>query len=108
MRYYSELVKIDKRLQQIEEKLDKLMEEFELFKRSIDIPTENKSVLDLPKHLQTTFLTLHSLKSATAGMIATKTNKARAVESSYLNQLVRLGYISKRRNGRKVIFTALT
>lgn len=52
-------------------------------------------ILDLPKHLQVTFLALIKLGSSTAADVAAVTGKARAVESCYLNQLVVLKLVRK-------------
>jgi predicted transcriptional regulator len=43
---------------------------------------------------------------ATAYQISQQTNRARAVESAYLNQLVLMGYLKKERKGRKAYFFA--
>lgn len=66
--------------------------------------TESDWVLSLPKHLQVTWCTLRKLGEATAPQVATITNRARAVESSYLNQLLIMSVVSKKRRGRKVYF----
>jgi len=65
-----------------------------------------KEVLALPKQLFQTFVTLNKLGGrATASEIAENTEKRRAVESGYLNQLLLMGYVQKERDGRKVVFT---
>ena len=61
-------------------------------------------LLEFPKHLQTTIVTLLKLGRATAADIAGLTGKARAVESAYLNQLVVMRIIHKNRKGRKAFF----
>ncbi len=61
-------------------------------------------ILELPKHLQTTVLTLLQLGRATASEISEVTGKARAVESGYLNQLVVMRIVGKERKGRKAFF----
>ncbi|ABE52869.1 transcriptional regulator [Methanococcoides sp. SA1] len=63
------------------------------------------TLLTLPDHLRTTATALFELGSATADELAGKTNKERAVESNYLNQLVRMGHVVKNRSGRKVYFS---
>jgi len=65
-------------------------------------------VLEFPKHLQVTVTTLLKLGSATATQVAAATGKARAVESSYLNQLVTMRIVKKDHDGRRgktVFFT---
>ena len=61
-------------------------------------------ILELPKHLQTTVLTLLKLGLATASEVSGPTGKARAVESAYLNQLVVMKIICKERKGSKAFF----
>ena len=69
--------------------------------RTLDV----MSLLSLPDHLRKTATVLCSLGEATAEEVAERTGRARAVESSYLNQLVRMGYLKKERRGRRVLFS---
>jgi len=62
-------------------------------------------ILEFPKHLQTTVITLLKLGHATATEVSESTGKARAVESGYLNQLVVMKVAHKERKGRKAFFT---
>jgi len=64
----------------------------------------NQNIFSLPTHLQQTILALNKIRKGGASDIATGTNRARAVESNYLNQLTREKYLIKYRAGRKVIF----
>ena len=68
-------------------------------------PLDVVTLLSLPDHLRRTAIALAQLGKATADDIAKKTKRARAVESAYLNQLVRLGYVKKRREGKTVYFS---
>ena len=52
-------------------------------------------ILELPKQLQITLLALIKMGPSTAESICSATGKARAVESSYLNQLVVLKLAKK-------------
>ncbi len=61
-------------------------------------------ILELPKHLQTTILTLLKLGQATAAMVCVSTGKARAVESAYLNQLAVMRIARKERKGHEAFF----
>lgn len=72
--------------------------------RTLDV----MSLLSLPDHLRKTATVLCSLREATADEVAERTGRARAVESSYLNQLVRMGYLKKERRGRRVLFSIVT
>jgi hypothetical protein len=62
-------------------------------------------ILEFPKHLQTTIVTLLKLGLATASEVSGSTGKARAVESAYLNQLVVMRVARKERKGRKAFFS---
>lgn len=101
-------------LQKIKESLDRLNEKMEVIielqKHSSKVNLEIPDVLDvmtllsLPDHLRKTAITLCKLEQATAEEVAKQTRRARAVESSYLNQLVLMGYLKKERRGRKAYF----
>ncbi len=61
-------------------------------------------ILELPKHLQTTVLTLIRLGVVQASDIASVTGRARAIESAYLNQLCTMKIALKSRRGWKAFF----
>ena len=63
-------------------------------------------LLQLPDHLRKTMITLSEMGQATAAELAEKTGRVRNLESSYLNQLERMGLIERFRKGRKVFFRA--
>lgn len=62
------------------------------------------AILNLPLALRKTIMALYKLEEATADDLAKETNRLRAVESAAANELVRMGYIKKRREGRDVYF----
>lgn len=62
-------------------------------------------ILDFPKHLQVTMLTLIKLGRGTAQEVANITGKERAVESAYLNQLTVMQIVHKERQERKAVFS---
>jgi len=68
------------------------------------IPLDVTTLLSLPDHLRKTAMAIASLSEATATEVAKETERVRAVESDYLNQLVSLGHVKKRRKGRDVYF----
>lgn len=102
------LEEILKNLQAINTKLDRIVGKKESFSEpekeyitdSLDIMT----LLSLPDHLRTTATTLFEIGPATAEEVSKVTFKERAVESNYLNQLVRMEHVEKYREGRKVYF----
>jgi hypothetical protein len=62
------------------------------------------SLLSLPMSLRKTAMVLYKLDRATAEDLAKETGRLRAVESSSANQLVRMGYLNKKRDGRDTYF----
>jgi hypothetical protein len=105
-------------LEKIEESLEKLNEKMEVIieiqKNSSDaqrsaaaLPDASLDVmtlLSMPDHLRKTAMAICRCGRATAEEIAEQTNRARAVESAYLNQLVLMSYLKKERKGRKAYF----
>lgn len=104
-------------LEKIEESLEKLNQKIEVM---IEIQRNNgtsqkipalpdasldvMTLLSMPDHLRKTAMTICRAGKATAEEIAEQTERARAVESAYLNQLVIMGYLKKERRGRKAYF----
>ena len=62
------------------------------------------SLLSLPVHLRKTVMALYKLEKATADDLSAETKRQRAVESASANQLTRMGYLKKKREGHKVYF----
>ncbi len=110
----------EKRFITIEEKIDKLSNQitsvaevlqglFPQFNQT-EVSSSTPRIFDgldlarLPKHLQTTLRCLQTKGQATALEISTITNKERAVESDYLNQLHVMGFVGKKRRKRSMIF----
>jgi len=105
-------------LEKIEESLERLNEKMEVIieiqKNSADsqrsavaLPDASLDVmtlLSMPDHLRKTAMAICRCGKATADEIAGQTNRARAVESAYLNQLVLMSYLKKERKGRKAYF----
>ena len=102
------LEKIRENLEQLNEKIDVMIEIQKHDKREIpeNLPEalDVMTLLSLPDHLRKTAVTLCKLEEATADEVAEQTKRARAVESGYLNQLVIMGYMKKERRGRKAYF----
>jgi len=69
-----------------------------------DLPLDVTTLLSLPDHLRKSALALSTLREATATDLSKETGRVRAVESDYLNQLVSMGLVKKKRKGRDVYF----
>ena len=99
------------RIKSIEERLDVL----ENLVRNIETPLATKSppsslikeFLALPSSLQKTMIAVQELEEATATEVSKITQRVRSVETIYLNQLTRLGYLTKSRKGRRIYFKVL-
>lgn len=70
-----------------------------------DSPLDVTALLSLTDHLRKTAMVMLELEQANAEMVAERTGRRRATESDCLNQLVRMGYLQKRREGLKVFFS---
>jgi len=62
------------------------------------------TLLSLPDHLRKTAMAIVKLGEGTASRVASETGRVRAAESDYLNQLVEMGYVKKRRISRNAVF----
>jgi Zn-dependent M32 family carboxypeptidase len=62
-------------------------------------------LLKLPDHLRKTMIALSKLIEGRADEVANITGRARAIESGYLNQLVRLGHVKKVRRKHQIYFS---
>ena len=73
-------------------------------KTELNLEPDALSLLSLPLSLRKTAMVLYRLERATADDLARETGRLRAVESASANQLVRMGYLKKSREGRTVYF----
>lgn len=98
---------------QIDEKLDVILQQalptaqtkkMDFWDEKVAIGLDVMTLLSLPEHLRTTATALFETGQATAEDVSKVTRKERAVESGYLNQLVRMGHVKKCREGRKIYF----
>jgi len=64
-------------------------------------------LLSLPDNLRKTYLVVASKGECSATQVSNLTGRSRAIESSYLNQLVRMGWLTKRRNSKTLNFNTL-
>lgn len=104
--------KVEEKLRRIEERLEAL--EKVLSRSNAKSPSKTtavsisiKDLLALPDSLRKTMIAIQGLKEATTKEVAENTDRTRSVETIYLNQLVRIGYLTKQRRGRKIYFKVL-
>jgi len=90
------LIRIEKKLENIESNIHKKNKT-----KEISDPFE---LLELPDNLRMTAMAMMKIGEGTAEDISKITGRSRPIESHYLSSLVRLGFLKKRRVGRKVIY----
>jgi len=62
-------------------------------------------LFSLPDHLRKTYLTVMSKGECNATEVSNLTGRCRAMESNYLNQLARMGWLTKRRHSKTLRFS---
>ena len=70
-----------------------------------DGPLDAITLLSLPAKLRKSAVILSELGEATAEEVAEKSQRQRAVESAYLNQLCEKGHITKKRKSHTIYFS---
>lgn len=99
------------RIRKIEERLDVLERMVKVLGTSSDRSTiqsiSMKDLLALPSSLQKTVQVIQELGEATSPEVSKETGRDRTVETIYLNQLTRLGYLTKERRAHKIYFKVL-
>ena len=107
------LRKLNRNMELVTKKLDRLIEVQRSAGGSVvrpyvsvpeNLPLDVTTLLGLPDHLRKSALALATLGEGTATDLSKDTGRVRAVESDYLNQLVSMGLVKKKRKGRDVYF----
>jgi hypothetical protein len=98
------LIKLNGKILKVEEEMPRLASSRSYIGTEFRLEPDAMSLLSLPMSLRKTVMVLYKLEKATAEDLAKETKRLRAVESASANQLVRMGYLRKRREGREVYF----
>ena len=107
------LARLIDEVHQINQKLGKVLNTQEYFlqklakkesDKTIKLDPDMLTLFSLPSALRKTVIALYKMEKATADDLSNETKRLRAVESASANQLVRMGFVSKKREGRKVYF----
>lgn len=61
-------------------------------------------LIALSDHLRKTYMTVASKGECDANMVSSFTGRCRALESNYLNQLCRMGWLNKRKVSKSTLF----
>jgi hypothetical protein len=72
----------------------------------LEIP--ETELLSLPDHIRKTYMIVASRGECNATEVSNITGRCRALESSYLNQLARMGWLIKRRDSRAIHFRPIS
>jgi hypothetical protein len=95
-RIFQEMMNIRYRLDDIEKNFSNWSPQ------PLEVP--DAELLLLPDHLRRTYLTVASRGECDATIVSNLTGRCRAVESNYLNQLARMGWLNKRRISKTINF----
>jgi hypothetical protein len=72
----------------------------------LEIP--ESELFSLPDHLRKTYMAVASKGECNATEVANLTGRCRSIESSYLNQLARSGWLAKRRDSKSIRFYVMS
>ena len=95
--------KIFREMQSIHFRLDDLEKHLSGWSPApLDIP--EAKLIALSDHLRKTYLTVASRGECGANSVSSLTGRCRALESNYLNQLCRMGWLNKRKVSKSTLF----
>ncbi len=97
---------LEETIRKIEKKLERIEKEISEMKRQMlkEMRVDERTLVSLPDHLRKTAMGLIRVGQGTASDVSKYTNRTRALESGYLNQLEREGYVKSIRDGKCKIF----
>jgi hypothetical protein len=93
---FKEIMNMRKRLDDIEKSFSNL--------NPPQIQISESELISLPDHLRKTYVVVAEKGECDAVQVSNLTGRCRAIESNYLNQLSRMGWLKKRRISKGVNF----
>ena len=100
--------------------LDRIFEEMQQIRYRLDdiesaisswvpppLEISESELLSLPDHLRKSYLIVASKGECNATEVSNLTGRCRSIESNYLNQLARMGWLTKRRDSKTIFFCAV-
>lgn len=103
----SVLDSIFKEMMNIRQRLDGIENSFSGWKpQPVDLL--ESELIALPDHLRKTYMAVSSKGECDAAQVSNRTGRCRAIESNYLNQLSRMGWLNKRRVSKTVHFRLMS
>ncbi len=97
------LEQIFKEMQHMRYRLDDIEKNFSNWKPE-PVNVADSELLALPDHLRSTYMIVASKGECSATLVSNQTGRTRAIESTYLNQLARMGWLNKRRDSKTIYF----
>ncbi len=97
------LDQIFKEMQNIRFRLDELENSMSNWNPQPVAVAESK-LIALPDHLRQTYMVVASKGECNATVVSNQTGRCRAIESNYMNQLSRMGWLNKRRVSKNIHF----
>lgn len=70
----------------------------------LPLEISESKLLSLPDHLRKTYLIVASKGECSATRVSDLSGRSRPIECSYLNQLVRMGWLTKHRDSKTILF----
>ena len=99
--------RIMQEIMQIRFRLDDIEAAFSKYNpQPLEIP--ESELLLLPDHLRKTYMAVMSRGECNATEVSNLTGRCRAMESNYLNQLTRMGWLSKDRDSKTTRFRLIS
>ncbi len=97
------LDQIFKEMMNVRQRLDNIETNFSNWNpQPVQMP--ESTLIALPDHLRKTFVVVANKGECDAAQVSNHTGRCRAIESNYLNQLLRMGWLNKRRISKEVHF----
>ena len=90
-------------MQQIRYRLDDIEAALSSW-QSPPLEISESDLLSLPDNLRKTYMSVASKGEASAEQVSPLTGRSRAIESNYLNQLARMGWLLKHRDSKTIRF----
>jgi hypothetical protein len=72
------------------------------------LEVSESELISLPDHLRRTYMVVLSKGECSALDVSNTSGRCRAIESNYLNQLTRMGWLNKRRISKTTKFSAIS
>jgi hypothetical protein len=96
--------KIFREMQAIHFRLDELQKSVATWSTS-PIEISESKLISIPNHLRKTLLSVAAKGECDATIASNNTGRCRALESNYLNQLARMGWLNKRKLSKTTIYS---